>query len=116
MNESNLQSDTKFINCISFKFAWDYCRLLFKNFCILCSVLTLLGFLSQALTLQGKFEFHKCLNVTMCCLDIPGERGEAHPHLVPSLAQPFAIKLKLHSCLHSFRECFSWQMKSRIYD
>ena len=25
-------------HCVSFTFAWGYCRLLFKNFCILCSV------------------------------------------------------------------------------
>jgi len=25
--------------CVSFTFAWGYCRLLFKHFCILCSVL-----------------------------------------------------------------------------
>jgi len=39
-------------------------------------------------------------------------KGEAHPHLVASLVQPFVIKFKLHS----FQECFSWQTKSRIYD
>ena len=26
-------------HCVSFMFAWGYCRLLFKHFCILCSVL-----------------------------------------------------------------------------
>jgi len=63
-----------------------YCRLLFKNFCILCSVLPLLGIHSQALTLQGKFEFHKGLKVIRCCLGVPGKSGKAHQHLVASLA------------------------------
>jgi len=30
----------------------------------------LLGFHSQALTLQGKFEFHKSLKAISCCLVI----------------------------------------------
>jgi len=58
----------------------------------------LLGFHSQALTLQGKFEMHKSLKVIRCGLGSPGKSGEAHPHLVASLAQPFVIKLRLHSC------------------
>ena len=33
--------------CVSFMFAWGYCRLLFKNFCILCSVLITASGLSQ---------------------------------------------------------------------
>ena len=45
-----------------------------------------LRFHSQALTLQGKFEFHKRLKVTQCCLDSLGKSGEAHPRLVASLA------------------------------
>ena len=60
-------------------------------------VLGLLGFYSQALTLQGKFEFHKSLKVIRRCLGSPGKSGEAHPHLVATLAQPFVIKLKLRS-------------------
>jgi len=61
------------------------------------------GFHSQALTLQGKFEFHKSLKVIRCCLGSPGKSGEAHLHLVASLAQPFAIKLKLYSCCIPFK-------------
>jgi len=54
----------------------------------------LLGFHSQALTLQGKFEFHKGFEVIWYCLGgIPGKSGEAHQHLVASLAQPLLIKL-----------------------
>jgi len=60
-------------------------------------VLELLGFYSQALTLQGKFELHKSLKVIRRCLGSPGKSGEAHPHLVATLAQPFVIKLKLRS-------------------
>jgi len=76
----------------------------------------LLGFHSQAPTLQGKFEFHKGLKVIKCCLGSPGKSGEFHQHLLASLAQLIVIKFKLHSCLHSFQEYFSWQTKSRIYD
>jgi len=64
----------------------------------------LLGFHSQALTLQGKFEFHKSLKVIRCWLGSPNKSGYAHPHLVASVAQPFVIELKLHS----FQEYFSW--------
>jgi len=56
----------------------------------------LLGFHSLALTLQGKFEFYKSLKVIRCCLGGPGKNGEAHPHLVVSLTEAFAIKL---SCI-----------------
>ena len=48
---------------------------------------SLLGFHSQALTLQGKFEFHKGVKVIRCCLGSPGKSGESHPHLLASLAQ-----------------------------
>jgi len=75
----------------------------------------LLGFHIQALMLQGKFEFHKNLKVIRCCLGSPGKSGEAHPHPGPRLAQPFVIKLKLHSCCIPF-ECFGLQKKSCIYD
>jgi len=78
-----------------------------------------LGFHSQALTLQEKFEFHKSPKVIrccLCCLGSPGKSGEAHTHLVVNLAQPFLIKFKLHSCPHSFHKFFSWQTKSRIHD
>jgi len=51
----------------------------------------LLGFHSQALKLQGKFEFHKGLKVIRCYVGSPGKSGEAHPHLVASLAQIFVI-------------------------
>jgi len=47
-------------------------------------------------------------------LGSPGKSGEALPHLVASLAQSFVMKFKLHCCLHSFQECFSWQTKSRV--
>jgi len=55
------------------------------------SDLLLLGFHSQALTLQGKFGFHKSFKVIRWCLGIPGKNGEAHQHLVASLAQLFII-------------------------
>ena len=74
------------------------------------------GVLSQALTVQGKFDFHKGLKVIRRFLGIAGESGEAHTHLVPSLSQPFVRKFSLHFCLHSFQECFTWQTKSCIYD
>jgi len=77
--------------------------LLFRNFCIVCSVLPLLDFHSQALTLQGKFEFHKSLKAIRCCSGSPGKSGEAHTHPVASLVQPFVIKLKLRSCCISFK-------------
>jgi len=64
----------------------------------------LLGFRNKALTLQWKFEFHKCIKVIRCCSGSPGKSGEVHQHLVASLAQLFVIKFKLHSCLHSFQE------------
>jgi len=67
----------------------------------------LLVFHRQALTMQEKFEFHQVIKVIRCCFGNPGKSGEAHQPLVVSLAQPFVIKLKLHSCLHSFQECFS---------
>ena len=35
--------------------------------------LTVVGFHSQALTLQGKFEFHKSLKVFRCCLGSPSK-------------------------------------------
>ena len=40
------------------------------------------------------------------------------PRLMANLAQPFVIKLILHSCCipFKFQECFSWQTKSHIYD
>jgi len=59
--------------------------------------------------LQGKFEFHKGVKVIRCCLGSPGKRGEYHPHVAVSLTQPLVVKSKLHSCLHSFRKCFTWQ-------
>jgi len=59
--------------------------------------LTVVGFHSQALTLQGKFEFQKSLKVFRCCLGNPSKSGKPHPHLVASLSQTFLIKLKLHS-------------------
>jgi len=71
---------------------------------------------SQALKLQGKCEFHKGLKVIGCCLGSFGKTGKAHPHLDASLAHLFVVKFKLHSCLHSFQEYFSWQTKSRNYD
>jgi len=58
----------------------------------------LLGFHSQALTLQGKLEIHKSLKVIRCYLGSPSKSGWAHPHLMAGLDQPFVIKLKLHSC------------------
>jgi len=76
----------------------------------------LLGFYSQALMLQRKFKFHEGLKIIRCCLGSPGKNGKAHPHLVASLAQPFVTKFKLHFCLHSFQECFSWKTKPSIYD
>ena len=57
----------------------------------------LMGFHSQALPLQGKFEIHKSLKVIMCCLGSPIKSGQTQSHLVASLAQPFVIKFKLHS-------------------
>jgi len=56
------------------------------------------GFHGQALTLQGKFEIHKSLKVIRCCLGSSSKSVYANPHLVVSLAQPFVIKLNLHSC------------------
>jgi len=41
-----------------------------------------MGFHSQALTLQGKFEFHNGLEVIRCRFGIPGKSGKAHQHLV----------------------------------
>jgi len=54
----------------------------------------MLSFHSQALKLQGKFEFHKGLKVSRCCVGSPRKSGEAHPHLVVGLAQIFVIKFK----------------------
>ena len=65
----------------------------------------MLGFYNKALTLLLKFEFHQSLEVTGCCLGSPGKSGEK-----------FVLKVKLHSCLHSIQECFSWQTKSSIHD
>jgi len=56
------------------------------------------GFHGQALTLQGKFEIQKSLKVIKCSLGSPSKSSLTHPHRVASLAQPFGIKLKLHSC------------------
>jgi len=63
----------------------------------------LLVFHSRALTLQRKFEFSNGLKVIRCCLGSLGKSGEAHPHLVASLAQPFVIKLRLQSCCIPFK-------------
>jgi len=90
------------------------CGLLFKSFCIWFSVLN--RFWGFTATLQRYFEFHKGLKVIRCCLGSHGNSDEAHPQVGANLTQPFVIKLKLHSCLHSFQECLSWQRKSRIYD
>jgi len=49
---------------------------------------------------QGKFEFHKGLEVIRCCLGKLGKSVEAYPHMVVSLDQPFVINFKLHSCLY----------------
>ena len=49
-----------------------------------------------------------------CCFGSPGKSAETQPHLVASLAQPFLIKLKLHSCCLSFLKCFSWQTRSVV--
>jgi len=84
----------------------------FLNFTFSASPLLRFHIHSQALTCRGKFEFHKGLKFIRYSLGSPGKSGEAHPHQVASLARPFVIKFKLHF----FRECFSWQMKSRIYD
>jgi len=103
-------------HCVSFTFVCGHCRLLLKNFCILCPVLNrLLGVHSQALTLQRKFKFHKDSKDIRCFSGGPGKIGEAHLHLVTSLAKQFVTKFKFCSCLHSFQECFIWQTKSRIY-
>jgi len=37
--ESGVEPTKVTTRCVSFTFAWGYCRLLFKNFCILCSML-----------------------------------------------------------------------------
>jgi len=91
-----------------------YCLRIFA-FCVQC-LNHCWGFHNQALLLQGQFEFHKGLKVIRCCFGSPGKSGEAHQHLVVSLGQSFVVKFKLHSCLHSFQECFSWQTKFRIND
>jgi len=69
----------------------------------------LLGFQSQALTLQGKFEFHKSLKLIRCCLVAsPQTCGEPGPAI--------RNKVKVSFLLDSFQGCFSWQTKPRIYD
>jgi len=78
--------------------------------------LTVAGISQSSSNVARKIEFHKGVKVIRCCLDTPNKCGETHPHLLASMAQPFIIKFKLQSCIHSFHECFSWQTKSRIRD
>jgi len=44
-----------------------------------------------------EFEFPKDLKVIRCCLGSPSKSGDAHPHVLARLTQPFVIKFKLHS-------------------
>jgi len=44
-------------------------------FAFFVQCLTVVGFHSQDLTLQGKFEFHKSLKVFRCCLGSPSKSG-----------------------------------------
>jgi len=93
---------------VRFTFAWGYCiGYHLRHFKFYFSAQPFPGFLSLVLNLQEKFEFHNGLKVIWCCLCTPGKSGEAHPHLVASLAQPFLIKFKLHCCLHFFKKYFS---------
>ena len=101
--------------CISFTFFWGYCRLL-RVFAFYVQCVTVAGVSQPSSNVAKETQFHKGLKVIKCCLCSPGKSGEAHPHLVAGLTQPFVIKFNLHSCLHSFQECFSSQTKSRIYD
>ena len=104
-----LRMQPKFVNVekmagIFTKRIWrPYCRLLFKNFCILYSLLNRCWGFTAKLPLQGKFEFHKSLEVIRCCLGIPGKSGEAHQHLLASLVQLFIIKLSCNPACINFK-------------
>ena len=56
------------------------------------SAYPLLEFHSQALALHGKFEFHKGLKVSRCCLGSPSKSGEPHPHVVRARSGQSQIK------------------------
>jgi len=57
---------------------WGYCRLLLSNFAFYVQCLAVVGFHSQALTLQKKIEFHKGLKDIRYCLGSPGKYVEVH--------------------------------------
>jgi len=48
-------------------------------FAFMFSAYPLLGFQSQALTLQGKLEIHKSLKVIRCCLGTPSKKWLGPP-------------------------------------
>jgi len=88
-------------HCVSFTFARGYCRILFKHFCILYSVLNLnVAEASQpSSNVAGEIQISQGPQSYQVLFRYcsPAKSGEAHPHLVTSLAQSFVLKLKLHS-------------------